>query len=327
MVKHGYSKDSGKTWVSDQVVGGPFQIGYLPKSRGKWIVQATFADPCGGTTPGPVTPVTPIPPTPPPIAPSIGKLAVVNASSHSDDEVRKWVMACEKQADTDIAKYWGYSLDVEFIAKGQVIPKADIYCGILNNSDEAGVLGWHDYANHVPSIQIFTAECDKYRVPVSSCISHEFAEMIGDLNCSTTVRGYDEQGRACLYFRENADPVEDDKYGYQIDNVVVSDFILPTWFQKGTIPPYDFKNHCSGPYQILDGGYMLVSYDNGNSWSQIDKFDKANEKHKFWEESHKGKSSRWALYQKIFKDEPLQLTDIEFGKAIAGGTLLQQGKL
>lgn len=315
MVTYGYSLDNGKTWISKQDSKG-MKIG-RKGAIGKWQVITSVVAP----------PPPPPPPTGTPEAAAIGKLAVVNASSHSDDEVEKWVAACEKQADHEIARYWGYSLDVEFIAKGQVIPKADIYCGILNNTEEAGALGWHDYANGVPSIKIFAAECDKYNVPVSSCISHEFAEMIGDLNCNTTVRGYDEQGRACLYFRENADPVEDDSFGYSIDGVRVSDFILPTWFQQGTQGPYDFQSKCKKPFEILYGGYMLVSYDNGATWDQIDKFDKANKQHRYWAKSHKSEQGRWAIYQKVQKGEKLQECDIKFGKAIAGGHLYKTGKL
>jgi hypothetical protein len=42
----------------------------------------------------------------------------------------------------------------------------------------------------------------------SVTLSHEIAESISDTNAKTIVKGYDENGRACLYFRENADPVE-----------------------------------------------------------------------------------------------------------------------
>lgn len=319
--KWGYSYD-GKNWNSEIVKFDEpcIYLGYKAKQSKRFqrIEALKYVAPTDIPTPVP----------PGPEAPAIGKLAVVNASSHSDNDVQKWVNACEKQADHEIAKYWGYSLDVEFVAKGEVIPKADIYCGILNDTEEAGALGWHDYANGIPSIKVFAGECDKYNIPPSTCVSHEFAEMIGDLNCNTTVRGYDEQGKACLYFRENADPVEDDSFAYQIDNVPVSDFILPTWFQKGTQGPYDFKNKCKKPFELLYGGYMLVSYDNGATWNQIDKFDKENNKqHQFWQQSHVGEHGRWAIYQKVLKGEPLQECDIDFGTAKAGGTLYEQGKL
>jgi hypothetical protein len=249
----------------------------------------------------------------------LGRIAVVNASSESDADVSAWAMACKKQADLHISAYWAYTVDVDFVAKGQTIPEADFYCGILNNSDQAGTLGWHDYVQGKPVIKIFCAEARKYNIPPSSVISHEFAETIGDEDCSTTVRGFDEAGKPCMYFRENADPVEDDQFGYQIDGVVVSDFITPQWFVKDGSQPLDYMKKCSKPYQILQGGYMLVSYDNGATWNEIDKFSKSGQ-------LHKRSGGRWAIYQKVFKGEQLQACDITPGKDIAGGSLLDQLK-
>lgn len=90
-------------------------------------------------------------------------------------------------------------------------------------------------------------------------LSHEIAESIEDTNANTIVRGYDANGRACLYFRENCDPVE--ALPYTMDGVTVSDFVTPAWFVKivtvGT--QLDFLHAVTKPYQILQGGYMEIS--------------------------------------------------------------------
>jgi hypothetical protein len=319
MATYGYSQDGGKTWTEKTDPNSPFKIG-RKLFRNKWRVEESLIPPIG--MPPVVTPiVTPVPPPPvppPPIA-SLGRVAVVNASNESDPDVQKWAMACKKQADLHVSQYWAYTVDVDFVAKGQVIPDADFYCGILNNSDEAGVLGWHDYVNNKPVIKIFTAEARKYNIPPSSVISHEFCEMIGDEDCNTTVRGFDEQGRACMYFRENCDPVEDDSIGYTIDGVAVSDFITPQWFVQNGKQPLDYKNACSKPFQILQGGYMLLSYDNGQTWNEVDKFSKAKP-------IHIRPGGRWDIYKKIFKGEQLKACEITPGKDIAGGQLLDQLK-
>jgi hypothetical protein len=321
MVTYGYSQDNGKTWIEKIDKRSPFKIG-RKRSKNRWEITGSLIPPTGTSQPPVViTPVvTPIlPPQPPVTPPSLGRVAVVNASNETDADVQKWADACKKQADMNISQYWGYTVDVDFIPKGQVIPDVDFYCGILNNSDEAGVLGWHDYVNNKPVIKIFTAECRKYNIQPSTTISHEFAEMIGDEDCNTTVRGFDEQGRACLYFRENADPVEDDSVGYDIDGVRVSDFITPQWFVKDGSQPLDYMNKCSKPYQILQGGYMLLSYDNGASWKEVDKFSKAGT-------MHKRGGGRWDVYKKIFKGEQLKACEITPGKDVAGGQLLDQLK-
>lgn len=319
MVTYGYSEDGGKTWVGTKDQTSPFKIGEKKSRSSKWKVLASVAAPAGTGSGPDVTPIPPPPPPPTPTVKSLGRIAVVNASNESDEDVKSWAMACKKQADMHISQYWGYTVDVDFVAKGHTIPQADFYCGILNTSEEAGVLGWHDYQNGKPLIKIFAAECKKYNIPISSTISHEFAETIGDEDCNTTVKGFDEQGKPCLYFRENADPVEDMAYGYFIDNVNVSDFITPQWFVKDGTKPLDFTNACTKPYQIKNGGYMLISYNNGVTWDEVDKFSKAKT-------LHKRSGGRWEIYQKVWNNEELKKAEFTPGKSKAGGKLLSQLK-
>jgi hypothetical protein len=63
----------------------------------------------------------------------------------------------------------------------------------------------------------------------------------------------------------------------------------------------------------------LVSYDNGNSWNEIDKFSKAAE-------MHRGTGSRFNIYKKLLKGEKLTENEIKPGM-IAGGKLFAEGKL
>jgi hypothetical protein len=309
--KYAISTD-GQNWVTETATQNGIYVGSrVSKDRYRQIA-GPFSLVSNPVPPSPP----PTPPTPTPTLPvSLGRIAVVNASNESDADVQKWAMACKKQADLHVSQFWTYTVDVDFVAKGQVIPEADFYCGILNNSDQAGVLGWHDYVSDKPVIKIFTAEARKYNIPPSSVVSHEFCEVIGDEDVSTMVRGFDEQGQPCLYFRENCDPVEDDQFGYNVDGVAVSDFITPQWFVKDGFQPLDYMKKCTKPYQILQGGYMLISYDNGATWKEIDKFSKAGE-------LHRRQGGRWDIYQKIAKGEALKACDIKPGKDIAGGSLL-----
>jgi hypothetical protein len=303
---YGYSLDGGKTWQYKQDPTGTVKLGKSYDSGKTFSTYRSFLYQAPTPTPTP---------TPTPGLQSIGKLAVVNASSETDADVTKWTNACKKQCDLHVSQFWTYTVDIEFVAKGAIIPKADYYCGILNDSTQAGVLGWHEYMNGKPAIKIFTKECRKYGLNPSTTLSHEFAEMIGDIDCSTTVKGYDESGKACLYFRENADPVE--AYEYNIDGVQVSDFITPQWFVKDSTLKLDYTGQCTKPFQILNGGYMEVSYDNGQTWTQIDKFSKQKE-------MHTKASSRWAIYKKVQKGEPLQECEIQPGVHRAGGILLNE---
>jgi hypothetical protein len=62
-----------------------------------------------------------------------------------------------------------------------------------------------------------------------------------------------------LYADEVRDACEDDSLGYQIDNIRLSDFVYPSWFEsfrtEGSIQ-FDRMNKIQAPLQLLAGGYL-----------------------------------------------------------------------
>ncbi len=229
-------------------------------------------------------------PTPTPVN-ILGTVAVVNQSTtDSDATVQKWIDAVKIQSDRDISRFWGGSVDFLFVGKKATPPPADWYCLITDNSDTAGALGWHDVGpNGEPLIKIFTEFEAQGAGSSSITLSHEIAESISDTNANTTIQGFDEQGKACLYFLENADPVENNTY--QINGVDVSDFVTKQWFVKGSTAQLDYLRAVSKPYQILPQGYMELSYDQGQTWTSVNKNSKRAS-------LHRGPDSRYALYKK-----------------------------
>jgi hypothetical protein len=72
------------------------------------------------------------------------------------------------------------------------------------------------------------------------------------------------------YLVEACDPCEANNYGYQIDGILVSDFITPNFYDATVTPgtSYSFKGNITRPRQLLPGGY--ISYQNADSqWQQI----------------------------------------------------------
>jgi hypothetical protein len=66
------------------------------------------------------------------------------------------------------------------------------------------------------------------------------------------------------------DPVESDSDGYEIDGVLVSDFVLPSYFSPGNPAPYDFRKLLSeGMPALRPDGYLSI-YVIGQGWTQID---------------------------------------------------------
>lgn len=178
-------------------------------------------------------------------------IAVVNESTVvTDTELEAAVAALQKQVGLDFKPHYGIGAKLEIHSS---VPANYWGLIILDDSDQAGALGYHDLtADGLPLGKVF-AKTDKdngYNWTITT--SHELLEMLGDPWVDAAVQ---VAGRT-FYALEVADACESDQYGYDIDGVMVSDFVLPDWFIKGSQGPYDFKEHISQPLELLPGGYI-----------------------------------------------------------------------
>ena len=102
--------------------------------------------------------------------------------------------------------------------------------------------------------------------------SHEFLEMLGDPDIDLTVFVQDSNTSGTLYAYEVCDACEADQYGYQIDGVLVSDFVYPAWFESfrsAGSTQFDKQNQITQPLQLLAGGYIGVfDVTAGTGWQQ-----------------------------------------------------------
>ena len=65
---------------------------------------------------------------------------------------------------------------------------------------------------------------------------------------------------------------EDDVDGYQINGILVSDFVYPAWSRPGSSGPYDFRSLCTAPLEVRSGGYVSVlNVAADTQWVQIQK--------------------------------------------------------
>jgi hypothetical protein len=102
--------------------------------------------------------------------------------------------------------------------------------------------------------------------------SHELLEMLGDPNINLTVFVQNDQSTGILYAYEVCDACESDNFAYQIGNVLVSDFVFPSWFESfrpmGSTQ-FDQTKQIQNPLQLLAGGYIGVfDVNSGSGWQQ-----------------------------------------------------------
>lgn len=204
------------------------------------------------------------------------KISVINQTTCvTDVQAQPVVAAMQVQVHRDFAPAWGIDADLVFVAKGQTPDPQSWWMVLLDDSDAAGALGYHELTpSGLPIGKVFCKTDIKYGLEWSVTASHELLEMIGDPDINLTVFHSMTRNGGMLYAFENCDAVEDDKFGYKIDGVMMSDFVLPSYFQPSIPGKWDFCGHLQGPYpSLLPGGYLSQFAVNmpgqAQGWTQI----------------------------------------------------------
>jgi hypothetical protein len=202
------------------------------------------------------------------------KIAIINDSTVlSDAEVHKAVAPLQKQIDRDAGPVWGISAQLRFVPKGGQPAADEWWLAVLDNSDQAGALGYHDLTDKaLPLSKVFAGSDIQYGQSWTVTCSHELLEMLVDPSINLTVFDEGPIG-ARLYAYEVCDACEADQYAYDIDGTLVSDFVYPAWFEsfraKGSTK-FDHRNQINEPFQLLPGGYIGVNdIASGIGWAQI----------------------------------------------------------
>ena len=103
--------------------------------------------------------------------------------------------------------------------------------------------------------------------------SHELLEMLGDPNINLTVFVQNAETTGKLYAYEACDACEAENLGYQLDNILLSDFVFPSWFESFRAhgsTQFDQTGHIQDPLQLLPGGYIGVfDVSAGTGWHQM----------------------------------------------------------
>lgn len=201
------------------------------------------------------------------------QVAILNHSNVvTPTALEQAVAALNVQLVRDFAPAWGIYAQV-YVQNSPRIGQPVLY--VLDNATIAGALGYHDEMLSSPEGFVFAGTAKQYGVPWESVMSHECLEMLADPWTNTLVDTI-YQGQETLVFAEVADPVEGD--GYLIDGMVMSNFVLPTWFLPWPVsgtPHVDFLRRLTAPLTVDAGGYFSYTQQIGQ-WQQVfgDKYKK-----------------------------------------------------
>jgi hypothetical protein len=164
--------------------------------------------------------------------------------------------ALQKQATRDLSPIWEVSATVDaFEQLGQV--PVGTWPIIIGGKVPPGAGGFHTDDNGQPLAVVRAS--DDIDVLCQTC-SHEMIEMLVDPFGSRFVPGdspMPDQGRV-NFLVEACDPSEAAQFGYTINNLLVSDFYTPHYFDpvQSVGVRYSFTAAITEPRQVQKGGYL-----------------------------------------------------------------------
>lgn len=206
-------------------------------------------------------------------------IAVINESTLvTNAECAIMCQAIQIQLDLHVLPAWNMKTGtIKFYANKSQVPGYAWVVNMLDNSTQAGALGYHSLDNDEVDAFIFAQPVlsnggvvmqldpsNPSQYTVSATLSHEVCEMVGDRYANGfSVGPQISQGN--LYCQELCDPVENDSYGIPVDgyNVAMSNFVFPSWFNpEATLKanaPFDYLNKLTAPFTMDAGGYMIIA--------------------------------------------------------------------
>jgi hypothetical protein len=191
-------------------------------------------------------------------------ICVLNRSRLDDADVAFFTAAVDAQLREDFVPAWA-GVDytpATFFASADDLPVASGIARLMiiqDTIDTPGAAGYHDFEGVPRSVILAQGQ------QTSVTMSHEACEMTADPNADKWVRQPDGSDVAL----EVADPCESDTYAKLVTilgadrYVLVSNFVLPSWFQPAGSGPFDRLGTISQALDLAPGGYKIIQGADG----------------------------------------------------------------
>jgi hypothetical protein len=168
-------------------------------------------------------------------------ISVINHTNAkiSDEELQFVVRTINRQIAEDFAPYWSMGATLRLEGRSEKAPsklemldlRGDAILYLWDEIDVDGALGYHDQnARGIPYGFVFTDLAKKLNEPWSVTLSHEALELIADPEVNLLVMGPHpaDPNKTVFHWYEMSDAVQNETY--EIDQVKVSNFVLPLYF-------------------------------------------------------------------------------------------------
>jgi len=194
-------------------------------------------------------------------------LALVSeVDGHDPSDVARVAAALQRQATRDFAPIWETSATVDAFPRLEDVPVGYWPMIVMDDIKQEGAAGIHMDKDSQPYALI------TYGDSWSLTASHEMCEMLADPFGNRLIAGRSpkqDQGRV-QFLVEVCDPPEDAAFAYTVNDILVSDFYTPNFFDPVTAAGvrYDFTGAVKEPRQVLRGGYLSWQDPVSGTWWQ-----------------------------------------------------------
>lgn len=193
-------------------------------------------------------------------------LALVSEiEDHDPSDIARVTAALQRQATRDFEPIWEVDATVDAFPSLEDVPVG--YWPMIVVPDVKDAAGFHEDQNGQPFALIEMSDS------WSLTASHEMLEMLADPWGNRMVPGRSikpGQGRVS-YLVEICDPSEAADFAYTVNDVLVSDFYTPRFFDPEPVAGtrYSFTGAIQEPRSILPGGYVSwLEPASGDVWQQ-----------------------------------------------------------
>jgi hypothetical protein len=200
-------------------------------------------------------------------------VAMVNRSSAVTDHTASvTVPAFQHWLDDYVIPAWGLDhVKLSYVAGHENVSHGVWPLYLLDTSDVPGAGGYHEDTGPVPDGKVFVKDAIEHKISWTVDFSHELVEMLVDPMADRWVPMAGMPGWSVIV--EPGDPVEADQFGLKVDDVLMTDFVLPRYFGLPTpagLPGgftglFDWQGHIDQPApMLLLGGYVSLRMPDGH---------------------------------------------------------------
>jgi hypothetical protein len=194
-------------------------------------------------------------------------LALVSeVDGHEPGDVSRVAAALQRQATRDLGPIWEVAATVDAFPTLEDVPVGYWPMVVKGDIGFRGAAGIHLDKDGQPFALI------TYNDSWSLTASHEMLEMLADPWGNRLIPGQSpkpDQGRVEILV-EISDPSEHADFGYTVNDILVSDFYTPQFFdpQASSGARYSFTGAIKNPREVLRGGYISWHDPVSDHWWQ-----------------------------------------------------------